>query len=190
MKENFILPINTQKRETSYIEKMIISSENDQDNFITLPKNIHKNTPRLKFFISGFKNQDMIDPEIMYVGRWIELEPQQFFKQKQNDINSILSMNLPVQNVSPSPINSIPFAILDEIHITPVDFVYNFSIGFVFYHTNDYLRIILNLRNQENTPCKLYIEKIVIEDSEFNPDIGWTNHNDPNNILSKIGYNL
>jgi len=152
--KNWGLPIHSQKGDTSLYENMYLESHEDMQNptdvkFTSLKVDglLHKNTVKVKFFICGYRlyNTPPDYPYIEFVGKWVELEPQQYFYY---DMGTWY-----------------------EDEEVPVDF----WIGFLQRRSGDDVYLDFHFGNPQGHACQIWIEKIVVSDSEFDKEISFAN---------------
>ncbi|MCL2311008.1 MAG: hypothetical protein FWC41_00755 [Firmicutes bacterium] len=149
-RENFTLPLNALKRETSYFDVLnfnnqdvITIGETDLYGFkFAVDKQVHRLNPKIKFYITGFRN--IGQPTAYLVGHWVELENYQIYYSPQF-----------------------------ETGFSAYPFHDGFMIEYNTIEDSTVYQCVLQLWSMQNIPCEIWIEKISIIDSDFNKNISW-----------------
>jgi len=153
-KQPFQLPTNTVKKETSIIDLLHFESHDDNNNKISwetvIDRRTHTASVKIKLFVIGFRRKSTVG-RVDYIGKWIEIEPLQFA-------------------LRPHVVFQTPPTIIEE----------GFFIGFFPYVDGNNLHIRLELWSSLNInePSEMWIEKISIQDSEFDSNVSWTQDED------------
>jgi hypothetical protein len=159
MKQNFNLPLNSLKRETSVLETIhfvntdiIQIGETELTGFrFSIDKRVHRNNPKIKFYVTAFRNTNQ--PTAYLVGNWVELENYQIFYSPQYETN-----------------------------FSPFPFHDGYMLEYNCFETEISWECVIQLWGMAQLECEIWLEKISIIDSDFNPQISWLNPNYENNI--------
>lgn len=151
----FPLPMNAVKKETSYFEKvMVVSHDEDgvktQFDFV-VDSRVHTRSFKVKFFLTGFRS--VSEAVIHYIGEWVELESQEYYLRYPDD--------------------AIPDTFF--IGFYPYKFVENGEAHAVL-SCIDYAT--------DNEVIEVYIEKVSIIDSDFDDSISWLNDEDKGDLFT------